>query len=75
VKSSMVVTWRKHTAAQKKAYRARQNARRGIRHNADGAITLLRAGQWELTFFPTKHHFGDNFGSRVPTAELNGERL
>jgi hypothetical protein len=66
--STQVTTWRRYTAAEKKAYRARELKRRSGGRG-------LTAGLWiedEIRHF---HHFADNFGSGVPTLPVNGERL
>lgn len=61
--SSMVVTWRRYTAAEKKTYRARVLKRR-------------RELDWCLENLIAPGHFwADGFGSRVPTARLNGDVL
>lgn len=66
--SSMVVMWRRYSAAEKKAYRAR--------------VAKRQQGRWRLNFFIPRadgssswHFFADGFGSRVPTARLNGDVL
>lgn len=62
MKSTQVTTWRRYTAAEKKAYRARVARRRNLDRYLE---TLISPG----------HFFADNYGSTVPTARVNGELL
>jgi hypothetical protein len=63
-RNTQVTTWRRFTAAEKKAYRARVRRR------------LLRWEMGEWAVLPEQRHFfADGLGSRVPTVRVNGERL
>jgi hypothetical protein len=88
----MVATWRRYTAAEKKAYRARVRRRYETRHALKSRIFMdIYSGQTpdsEIlaalnrtsrhladTGLGDWHFFADGFGSRVPTARLNGDVL
>jgi hypothetical protein len=63
MRSTQITTWRRYTAAEKKAYRAR------VRRRAlDELFSEMRAAF-------RAHHFADNLGSRVPTMRVNGDVL
>lgn len=85
MRSTQVTTWRRYTQAEKKAFQARQQKRRTGRlwGSRDELLThiarivgiapeQLLSAAWSS---PRGHHFGDNLGSRVPTAHVNGEIL
>ena len=63
MKSTQVTTWRRYTAAEKKAYRARLARRRGG----------LTADRWIAD--EIRHFFADNMGRRVPTIRPRGDVL
>jgi hypothetical protein len=60
MRSTQITTWRRYTAAEKKAYRARQMRRHCL---------WLESIFGEV--FPKRHHFADNLGSRVPAPRVN----
>jgi hypothetical protein len=88
-----VTTWRRYTAAEKKAYRARVRRRYETRHAlknrifADvysgrtpdpedlAALNRTSVSRRWADVGGKPHFFADGFGSRVPTARLNGEVL
>jgi hypothetical protein len=83
-RSTQITTWRRFTAAEKKAYRARVRRRkqgswssRGelIRHLADILGVSPEHLRVQDSVQPRRHHFADNLGSRVPTMRVNGDVL
>lgn len=79
--SSMVATWRRYSAAEKKAYQARVWRRYSDRHALKNRIFMdIYSGQTPdseilAALNRTSHFWADGFGSRVPTARLNGDVL
>jgi hypothetical protein len=67
---TQITTWRRFTAAEKKAYRARQMRRRTEAILRDPLAYYLFGSEPKRT-----HHFADNLGSRVPTMRVNGDVL
>lgn len=68
--STQVTTWRRYTAAEKKAYRAR------VRRRQQGwfiKATGRTIEQWHAE--ARQHHFADGLGSRVPTQRVNRDFL
>lgn len=61
--TTQVTTWRKYTQAEKQEYRARMRRREITAYMREKAAEIHR------------HYFADNFGSRVPTACVNGDIL
>lgn len=68
MRSTQVTTWRRFTAAEKKAYQARLR-RRPIWINGQ-KIMVDRLEIVRGTF-----HYADNLGSRVPTMRVNPDVL
>lgn len=67
--ATQVTTWRRYTAAEKKAYQARRKRRsEGVR------VELWIGDEWRQIPV-SRFHLADNYGSRVPTARVNGEGL
>lgn len=84
MRSTQVTTWRKYTQAEKKAYRARVRRRTETRHALKARVFHdIYSGRTpdprdlaRLNATPAqRHYFADNFGSRVPTARVNGDVL
>lgn len=76
MRSTQVTTWRKYTAAEKKAYRARVARRR--RAFLDLLTPVEEWQRWlidQALIETPRHRFADGFGSRVPTARVNGQVL
>lgn len=78
MRAAQVTTWRRYTAAEKKAYRAR------LRRRSMGAWASRRDlidhlakifGLPAAVLSEKPHHFADNLGSRVPTMRPKGEVL
>lgn len=69
MRSTQITTWRRYTAAEKKAYRARQRRRKDRFLVATGRTVE----QWHTE--ARRHPFADNLGSRVPTMRVNGDVL
>lgn len=67
--STQVTTWRRYTAAEKKAYHQRRFWR------GEGVRQVLVDQHVRELIRERRHHFADNYGSRVPTARVNGEVL
>lgn len=82
---SQLTTWRRYTAVEKKAYRARQ-LRRGMNRHAlkSQVFADIYSGRTpdpkimamlNATATRVRHHFADNLGSRAPTVRVNGDVL
>lgn len=67
--ATQVTTWRRYTAAEKKAYQARRKRRsEGVR------VELWIGDEWRQIPV-SRFHFADNYGSRIPTPRPRSEYL
>jgi hypothetical protein len=78
--SKQVTTWRRYTAAEKKAYRARELKRRTPQVWINGVNVTKLVSNFSVGPLPPlqqtrRHHFAGNYGPGVPTARVNGELL
>lgn len=75
MRSTQITTWRRYTAAEKKAYRAREERRYEALLEGFG----ITRDEWERFVVESvllrRHHFADNHGSRVPTMRVNEDVL